>query len=172
MDTTTTDSTSQSDEPIANSKTLRRFKSRGQLDKVNLELTISSELQSILKDVKTFGNININTRPFTLQLKAVRKDQAQYLVHATPTIEQIKPSLLRHLTIPQDRKNINIYACRILPDGKYLILDSTYNDKSNLLLFSNDGMFMREVVQFKEGSYDFCFVRNNTVAAALHSKNR
>ncbi|CAG2218122.1 unnamed protein product [Mytilus edulis] len=150
-------------------KHLEDLKSGGQLDEVNLELTISSELQSILKDVKSFGDININTSPFTLQLKAVRKDQAQYLVHATPTIEQIKPSFLRQLTIPQDRKNIYIKACRILPDGKYLILDSQpFKDKSNnLLLFSNDGMFMREVVKFKGGSYDSCFVRTNTVAVAL-----
>ncbi|CAG2232746.1 unnamed protein product [Mytilus edulis] len=105
-------------------KHLDDLKSGGQLDEVNLELTISSELQSILKDVKSFGDININTSPFTLQLKAVRKDQAQYLVHTTPTIEQIKPSFLRQLTIPQDRKNIDIQACTILPDGKYLILDN------------------------------------------------
>ncbi|CAG2193236.1 unnamed protein product [Mytilus edulis] len=131
-------------------KHLEDLKSGGQLDEVNLELTISSELQSILKDVKSFGDININTSPFTLQLKAVRKDQAQYLVHTTPTIEQIKPSFLRQLTIPQDRKNIYIKACTILPDGKYLILDSQLHKNINLLLFSNDGMFMREVVKFKE----------------------
>ncbi|CAG2189874.1 unnamed protein product [Mytilus edulis] len=151
-------------------KHLEDLKSGGQLDEVNLELTISSELQSILKDVKSFGDININTSPFTLQLKAGRKDQAQYLVHATPTIEQIKPSLLRQLTIPQDMKNINIKACTILPDGKYLILDDDFVT-SNLLLFSNDGMFMREVVKFTRGSYDSCFVRTNTVAVAL-VKNR
>ncbi|CAG2236804.1 unnamed protein product [Mytilus edulis] len=133
-------------------KYLEDLKSGGSLDEVNLELTISSELQSILKD-------------------AVRKDQAQHLVHTTPTIEQIKPSFLRQLTIPQDRKNIYIKACRILPDGKYLILDSQpFKDKSNLLLFSNDGMFMREVVKFTGDSYDFCFVRTNTVAVALEKK--
>ncbi|CAG2210491.1 unnamed protein product [Mytilus edulis] len=64
-------------------KYLEDLKSGGPLDEVNLELTISSELQSILKDVKSFGDIHINTSPFTLQLKAVRKDQAQYLVHTT-----------------------------------------------------------------------------------------
>ncbi|CAG2236802.1 unnamed protein product [Mytilus edulis] len=139
-------------------KHLEDLKSGGPLDEVNLELTISSELQSILKDVKSFGDININTSPFTLQLKAVRKDQAQYLVHATPTIEQIKPSFLRQLTIPEDRKTISIKACRILPDGKYFIIDNSCkdnHDNSKLLLFSNDGMFMREVVKFKETSFDF-----------------
>ncbi|XP_071150479.1 uncharacterized protein [Mytilus edulis] len=134
---------------------------------------LKSKMNTLLQQLKTQANQMSqlqSTSPFTLQLKAVRKDQAQYLVHATPTIEQIKPSFLRHLTFPQDRKNINITACRILPDGKYLILDTLYNDKSNLLLFSNDGMFMREVLQLTGYSYDFCFVRTNTVAVTLINK--
>ncbi|CAG2230306.1 unnamed protein product [Mytilus edulis] len=151
-------------------KHLEDLKSGGQLDEVNLELSISSKLQSILKDVKSFGDININTSPFTLQLKAVRKDQAQYLVPTIPTIEQIKPSMVRQLNIPQDRKYINILACTILPDGKYLIHDNQF--RGNLLLFSNDGMFIREVVKFTGRSYDSCFVRNNTVAAALYSEKQ
>ncbi|XP_063411933.1 uncharacterized protein LOC134694801 [Mytilus trossulus] len=153
---------------------LKDLKSGGQLDEVNLELTISSELQSILKDVKSFGDININTSLFTLQLKAVRKDQAQYQVHTTPTIEQINPSFLRQLTIPKDRKYMFIRSCIILPDGKYLILDDQLKKsyKSYLLLFSNDRMFMREVVKIKGGSYDICFVRTNTVAVALGSENQ
>ncbi|XP_052079699.1 uncharacterized protein LOC127717877 [Mytilus californianus] len=142
------------------------LKSGGQLDEINLELTISSELKSILKDVKSFGDININTRSFTPQLKAGRKDQAQNLVPTIPTIEQIKPSMLRQLTIPQDMKPFDIRACRILPDGKYLILDS-HSDKSSLLLFINVGLFMKEVMKFKGRSWDTCFIRTNTVAVTL-----
>ncbi|CAC5374057.1 unnamed protein product [Mytilus coruscus] len=142
------------------------LKRGGQFDENNLEVTISSELQSILKDVKSFGDIYINTSPFTLQVKAGRKDQAQYLVHTIPRLEQIKPSMLRQLTIPKDMQPIDILACRILPDGKYLILDS-HISQSHLLLFSNEGMFMREVVTFTRYSPDTCFVRNNTVAVTL-----
>ncbi|CAG2203488.1 unnamed protein product [Mytilus edulis] len=146
------------------SKHLEDLKSGGLLDEFNLELTISSELQS-MKDVKSFGDIYINTSPFNLQLKAVRKDQAQYLVQTIPTIEQIKPSMLRQLYIPQDRMTNNVCACRVLPDGKYLVLKN-YSDKSNLQLFSNDGKFMK-VVKFKGCSYDSCFVKTNTAAVAL-----
>ncbi|CAG2230025.1 unnamed protein product [Mytilus edulis] len=152
-------------------KYLEDLKSGGPLDEVNLELTISSELQSILKDVKSFGDVNIKTSPFTLQLKAGRKDQAQYLVHTIPTIEQIKPSFLRQLTIPQDMKQIAIQACRILPDGKYLTLHSRYGE-GYLLMFSNDGMFMRKVVEFTEPTWDTCFIRNNTVAVTLEMQNQ
>ncbi|XP_071148678.1 uncharacterized protein [Mytilus edulis] len=68
-------------------------------------------------------------------------------------------------------RSCTIKACRILPDGKYLILGTDY-DKSRLLLYSNDGMFMRKSVQFTGESYDSCFVRNNTVAVALELQNQ
>ncbi|XP_063442158.1 uncharacterized protein LOC134722468 [Mytilus trossulus] len=155
-------------------KYIKDLKSGDQLDEVDLELTISSELNSILEDVKSFGDININTSPSTLQVKAGRNDQAQYVVPTIATMQQIKPSLLRQLTIPQDMKSmksLKIYACRILPDGKYLILDS-HKAESNLLLFSNAGIFMRQVVKFRGRSYDSCFVRNNTVAVALGIQNQ
>ncbi|CAG2202946.1 unnamed protein product [Mytilus edulis] len=124
-------------------KYLEDLKSGGSLDEVNLELTISSELQSILKDVKSFGDIHINTSPFTLQLKAVRKDQAQYLVHTTPTIEQIKPSLLRQLTIPQDRKNIYIQACTILPDVS--------KSNNRVVVVSPDGKTCKTILSEADG---------------------
>ncbi|CAG2230093.1 unnamed protein product [Mytilus edulis] len=130
----------------------------------NLEVNLSSALQSILQDVNSFGNININTTPSTLKIKAGRKDQAQHLVPKVPGVEQIKPSLLTRLTIPKDIKSLNISACLILPDGKFIILD---NNKKQLLLFSNDGTFIRKVATFTESPYDGCLVMNNTVAVAL-----
>ncbi|XP_063426123.1 uncharacterized protein LOC134709931 [Mytilus trossulus] len=130
----------------------------------NLEVNISSALQSIFKDVKSFGDININTTSSSLQIKAGRKDQAQHLVPKVSGIEQIKPSLLTKLTLPEDMKSLEIMACLILPDGKCMILD--YN-KNLLLLFSNDGIFIREVVTLTGYPCDACFVRNNTVAVTL-----
>ncbi|XP_063426840.1 uncharacterized protein LOC134710415 [Mytilus trossulus] len=130
----------------------------------NLEVNISSALKSILKDVKSFGDININTTSSTLKLKAGRKDQAQHLVQNVAGIEQIKPSLLTKLTIPKDMGCLYITACLILPDGKFIILDKK---QKQLLLFSNDGIFIRKVITFTGYPWDACFVRNNTVAVVL-----
>ncbi|XP_063426336.1 uncharacterized protein LOC134710084 [Mytilus trossulus] len=135
----------------------------------NLEVKISSALQSILKDVKSFGDININTTSSSLQTKAGRKDQAQHLVPKVSGIEQIKPSLLTKLTLPEDMKSLEIRACLILPDGKCMILD--YNKKL-LLRFSNDGIFIREVVTLTGYPRDAYFVRNNTVAVTLGNTNQ
>ncbi|VDI61713.1 Hypothetical predicted protein [Mytilus galloprovincialis] len=82
-------------------KCIDTLKSGDNLEETNLEVTISSVLQSILQDVKSYGDININTRQSTLCIKAGRKDQAQNLVPAIPRIEEIKPSMMRTLTIPK-----------------------------------------------------------------------
>ncbi|XP_076099803.1 uncharacterized protein LOC143069184 [Mytilus galloprovincialis] len=130
----------------------------------NLEVNLSSALQSFLQDVNSFGIININTTTSTLKIKTGRKDQAQHLIPKVPGVEQIKPSLLTRLTIPEDIKTLNITACLILPDGKFIILD---RNRKQLLLFRNDGIFIRKVVTFKQCPYDDCLVRNNTVAVTL-----
>ncbi|CAC5383380.1 unnamed protein product [Mytilus coruscus] len=99
-----------------------------------------------------------------------REDQAQCVVPNVPGIEQIKPLRFGTLAMPK-KKSIDISACRILPDGKYLILDCDYKE-SRLLLFSKDGTFLRTVATFKGSSFDVCFVRNNTVAVTLQIENK
>ncbi|CAC5358058.1 unnamed protein product [Mytilus coruscus] len=66
-------------------------------------------------------------------------------------------------------RSLRIYACRILPEGKIIILD---NNKRQLLLFSKDGIFIRIIVTFTNNPYDTCFVKNNTVAVVLGSTNQ
>ena len=75
--------------------------------------------------------------------------------------------MLRTLTVPEDVTSMNIIANRILPDGKYLILDSLYG-KGQLVLFSYDGMFIRRVLTFETvNPYDACFMGNNIGAVTL-----
>ncbi|XP_071161847.1 E3 ubiquitin-protein ligase TRIM71-like [Mytilus edulis] len=148
-------------------KYIEDLESGGHFIEKNLKLKISTALQAILQDVKSFGYIDINTTTSALKMKAGRKDQAQHLVPNVPGIEQIKPSLLTKLTIPKNMKYVQITACLILPDGKYIILDQ---EKNQLLLFNNDGIFIRKVVTFTEYPWDACFVRNKTVAVIHRTK--
>ncbi|CAG2255683.1 unnamed protein product [Mytilus edulis] len=87
----------------------------------------------------------------------------------SPGIEQIKPSLMKRLTITDNIKSLNIWACFVLPNGKFIMFD--YN-QNRLLLFSIDGLYVREVVSFTEIPLDACLVRNDTVAVALGSSNQ
>ncbi|CAG2254038.1 unnamed protein product [Mytilus edulis] len=113
----------------------------------NLEVNILSALQSILQDVKSFGDININTICIssTLRLKTSRKDQAQHLVPKVPVIEQIKPSLLTRLTSTIDMK-LNIWACLILPDAS--------NGNNSIMVISPDGKTCKTILSEADGIKD------------------
>ncbi|CAG2196812.1 unnamed protein product [Mytilus edulis] len=129
-------------------------------DEKNLDVTLSPSLLSILQDVKSFGDININTSQSTLKIKGGRNDQAQNLALTYPGFEEIKPTILRTLTIPDNSKLARIAACRILPDGNYIILNCHWlEDSGHLLLFRIDGIFTRKIVTFTDSPNDTCFVR-------------
>lgn len=135
----------------------------------NLEIKISSALQSILKDVESFGNIIIASSPTTVQIKAGRKDQAQNFLHTVPLIYQIKPSLLKKVTMPKEIDNAEIFVGRILFDGSFLFLDSK---SYRLLLFSKMGIYTRIVMTFKDAPYDLCIVKNHTVAISFNESSK
>ncbi|XP_063426403.1 uncharacterized protein LOC134710127 [Mytilus trossulus] len=135
----------------------------------NLEVKISSALRSILKDVKSFGDVKMNTASSTLQIKTGRNYQAQHLVPKGPGIDHIKLSFSKTLIIPEDMRTLEINATLILPNGKFVILDS---NKSQLLMFSNEGIFIREIVTFTDGPNGACFVSQNTVAVTLGNRKQ
>ncbi|XP_063427104.1 uncharacterized protein LOC134710649 [Mytilus trossulus] len=143
---------------------IENLESDDYLKENNLEIKISSALQSILQDVKLFGDVNITTSPSTVQIKAGRNDQAQHSVDTVPEVDQIKVSLLKTVIMPGKIGSVTIYACSILQDSNFLILD---HKKRRLLLFNNEGLLMRTVVTFEVNPYDLCIVRKNTVAISL-----
>ncbi|CAG2249913.1 unnamed protein product [Mytilus edulis] len=98
-------------------KYIETLESGNHFDDKNLEINISSHLRSILENVESFGDININTTVSTLRLKTGRKDQAQHLTSNIPGIEQIKPTLLRRLIIQEEFKFLGSETCLILSDA-------------------------------------------------------
>ncbi|XP_063418732.1 uncharacterized protein LOC134701511 [Mytilus trossulus] len=123
-------------------KYIEDLESGDNFNEQNLEVKISSALRSILKDVKSFGDIKINTTSSTLHIKTVRKDQAQHLVPKGPGIDH--PSQ-KKLIIPEGMRSLDIYATLILPDasdGKTLVINEdgrkittvNLNDKSQTIL--------------------------------------
>ncbi|CAC5355935.1 unnamed protein product [Mytilus coruscus] len=71
--------------------------------------------------------------------------------------------------MPEEIGSVTIYACRILHDGSFLIID---HEQQRLLLFSNEGIFLRIVVTFEGNPYDLCIVRNNTVAISFQTSTK
>ncbi|XP_071161794.1 uncharacterized protein [Mytilus edulis] len=137
------------------------------LSEKNLNMSISSDLQSILQDVKSFGDIAISISPSTLQVKTIRKDQAQQLVPNIPDVEQIRPFWMYAMTIPKGIFPLLIKACVVLPDDTFIILDN-----KELLLFSNNVCFVRKIHTFRDCPLDACYARTNVVAVALGSAKK
>ncbi|VDI61546.1 Hypothetical predicted protein [Mytilus galloprovincialis] len=137
------------------------------LSEKNLNMSFSPDLQSILQDVKSFGDIAISISPSTLQVKTIRKDQAQQLVPNIPDVEQIKPFWMYAMTIPKGIFPLLIKACVVLPDDTFIILDS-----EELLLFSNNVCFVRKIHTFRDCPLDACYAGTNTVAVALGSAKK
>ncbi|CAC5381915.1 unnamed protein product [Mytilus coruscus] len=129
----------------------------------NLHVKTCPALASILHDVKSFGEITVDTRPCNVQANAQRKDQDQYLV-SVPMIDQIKPSFSNKLNVPIGR-TLRIVDCCILPDCNCLIVDTVGKD---LLLFKNDGTFIRAVLSFENTPDSVCFVKDGTVAVSFY----
>ncbi|XP_063426515.1 uncharacterized protein LOC134710205 [Mytilus trossulus] len=135
------------------------------LSEKNLNITLSSDLQSIIEDVKSFGDIAISISPPTLQVKTRKKGQAQQLVPNITDIEQIKPFWMYVMTIP--KFPLLIKACVVLPDDTFMILEDM-----QLLLFSNNVCFVRKIHTFRDCPYDACYARTNIVAVALGSAKK
>ncbi|CAC5370706.1 unnamed protein product [Mytilus coruscus] len=145
-------------------KYIEDLESDGNLKEKKIEIKHLSDLQSLLQNVKFFGDIDITTSPSTVGIKAGRKDQAQDLVQTNPGIKQTKLPLLKTVTMPEKIGPLSINVCRLLPDGKISILDHM---QKRLLLFSKDGIFIRIVITFKSYPYDICIVGRNTAAISF-----
>ncbi|VDI36386.1 Hypothetical predicted protein [Mytilus galloprovincialis] len=129
----------------------------------NFHMTTSPTLASILRDVELCGEITVDTRPCNVLANAGRADQAQYLV-PIPTIDQIKPSFSNTLKVPEGKQR-GVVECCILTDGNFLTLDQVH---MGLLMFRNDGTFIRYIVSFKEEPTSVCFVKDDTVAVSFY----
>ncbi|XP_071141819.1 uncharacterized protein [Mytilus edulis] len=134
------------------------------LNERNLHLTTSPDLDSILLDVKSFGEITVDTRPYNGLANERRNNQAQQLV-PIPTIDQIKPSFSNTLKVPEGQGK-RFFDCCILSDGNCLVLDAV---RKSLLMFRNDGTFIRSIVSFIELPDSVCFVKDRTVAVSFYN---
>lgn len=64
----------------------------------------------------------MSSRTSTINVNAGRKDQAQYLAPNIPEIKQINPYFLKTMTIPGYKRNLDVYACRILSQDIWEIM--------------------------------------------------
>lgn len=152
------------------SKYIEDLESQGNFDKHNLHVNISSALQSVLTDVKSFGDISITNQPYSSNVKVIIGDEVQHSVPKISCIEQIKPTFLNTLKFPGRQKYL-MMKLLVLDDGKFLALE---NHQKSLMLFGTDGYFWRNVVKFSKDDFpfNFCNISNNIVAVSLYYKHQ
>ncbi|VDI64626.1 Hypothetical predicted protein [Mytilus galloprovincialis] len=101
-------------------KYIENLKSGGHLEEYDIEIKISSDLQSILEDVKSFGEIHVNTSSSSYHLREGGRDQRQ---RVDPTVRKIdhKLPLIKTPIFTDDIHDIgpkNVYDCRIAADDR------------------------------------------------------
>ncbi|XP_052065987.1 uncharacterized protein LOC127705683 [Mytilus californianus] len=81
-----------------------------------LSYKMNSSIQNIMSEIKSFGEVHIETRPMDIVLTKKKAKQAQMMVPTIQlrSIESIK--LKRHKTI--NLQSTNTRGCCILPDGR------------------------------------------------------
>ncbi|XP_052085863.1 uncharacterized protein LOC127723333 isoform X4 [Mytilus californianus] len=142
---------------------LENLMREGSFNENNLHVAFSPALESFLNDVKSLGEISIEIRPCNIKAEAGRKYQAQQVI-PIQKIDNIKPSFLNTLKIPKGRK-LRVVGCCILPDGNFILLD---RESNCLVMFKNDGIFMKNVITFEDSVENMCFVKENIVAVILY----
>ncbi|XP_076106113.1 uncharacterized protein LOC143074639 [Mytilus galloprovincialis] len=140
---------------------LNELQRKGLFDEIRLESKLSFDFKCLTDNIRTFGTVVTNSSPCTLQLQTSSEYQVHLSVSPLQTIDSIKPKLKTTLKIPKTLKNLEIYGCQVLPDGRSLIIDGV---SKSLLLFPKDGIFTGNEIRFDKRPSDICYIQGNIIA--------
>ncbi|XP_071177624.1 uncharacterized protein [Mytilus edulis] len=139
------------------------LKSADNLREKRLEVDVSFDIESIIKQSKTLGKVTICISPDDLQLKT--KEEQQVQLPQLTVLGQIEPTIKQSFEMP--KQSLRITGCEILPNGNVMFLDKL---QKCLLLFNIAGEFQREIITFENKPSDVCYVRQNEVAVTVYKK--
>ncbi|CAG2231474.1 unnamed protein product [Mytilus edulis] len=119
------------------------------------------EEDNIISDIRSFGEVRIESNPCDIVLIKKKARQAQLMIPIvqTKSIENIKPTI--HKTI--DTQGSYVYGCCILPDDRLVF---TYYSARQLKVFSNKGSKDFEV-EMPSNPFDILYIReDNTLTVS------
>lgn len=145
-------------------KYIINLKSADNLRKKIMEVNLSLDLESSLKEVTALGKAAIYLSPDNLQLKT--KGEGQVQSQQNLFLSQINPTIKQTFKIP--KRSAIISSCQILPRGDVLFVD-----RSNkcLLLFNDAGEFVRTVVITENKPSDVCYLTQSKVIVTDSKRN-
>ncbi|CAC5406935.1 unnamed protein product [Mytilus coruscus] len=121
-----------------------------------IEKEINTSIENIMSDIKNFGEVHIEAKPYDILLIKKKTKQAQMIIQSK-SIKNIKLTL--HKTI--DTEGQIIYGCCMLPDGR---LAFTFYFKQTVKLFSDKGLKDFEV-KLPAEAFDIVYIsEDNTLA--------
>jgi DNA-binding beta-propeller fold protein YncE len=138
-------------------------------DLFELKLDFSSELESFVKDVSKFGVVYAAENHCSTSL--VKESELQAQIPQDSKLG-VTPQLTRKTTVNfqiQVKGRVGIAGCDILPDGKLLFVEQ---ENKRLLMFSNNGNYEKEIVQFSGLPYEVSYTGENIVAVTIYDKHK
>ncbi|CAG2231478.1 unnamed protein product [Mytilus edulis] len=131
-----------------------------------LSYQINTSIQNIISDIRSFGEVRIESNPCDIVLIKKKARQAQLMIPIVPTksIENIKLTIHKSKSI--DTRRNPIYGCCILPDDRLVF---TYYFAKQLKVFSDKGSKDFEV-KMPCNPFDIVYIReDNTLAVSSNS---
>jgi len=137
-------------------------------DLFELKLDFSSELETFVKNVSKFGVVSVTKKHCSTSLVKEAELQAQ-----TPQESKLgdTPQLTRKTTVNfqnKDKGRFWITGCDILPDGKLVFADQI---GQRLLIFSNNGNYEKDIVQFSSKPFNVSYTGEKIVAVTIWNKH-
>ncbi|XP_071121594.1 uncharacterized protein [Mytilus edulis] len=133
-------------------------------EQYTLSYQINTSIQNIISDIRSFGEVRIESKPCDIVLIKKKARQAQLMIPIVPTksIENIK--LTVHKSI--DTQGNTIFGCCILPDDRLVF---TYYSVKQLKVYSNKGSKDFEI-KMSCKPFDIVYIReDNTLAVSSNN---
>ncbi|XP_052064538.1 uncharacterized protein LOC127704475 [Mytilus californianus] len=132
-----------------------------------LNYKINTAIQNVTFDIKSFGEIYLETEPCDIALSRKKTKQAQILVPAVESrsVEKAKLQISKQINM----QGTNICGCCILPDGR---LTFTYFCEKTVKVFNIEGSKVFEI-KIPSNVYDIVYIRaDNTFAVTSGTSRR
>ena len=135
------------------------------LTQANLSCKIDTDLKTITKSIKKFGEVVVESKPCELTFARKKYKQTQMMVaDLSPpmSVQNIQLTLTQKINI----KGICITGCTFLPDGR-MVLSSYSTDTVSFI--NKEGAELFQISKDKTGSYAYdtvCIRDNNRVAVS------
>jgi hypothetical protein len=126
-----------------------------------LKLDFLQELESFVKNVSIFGVISVAKVHYSTSITT----GAELQTHIS------QPQLTRKATVNfqnRDEGRICISGCDILPNGKLVFAEQ---EGKLLLMFSNNGNYLKDIVRFSGTPYEVSYTGENIVAVTIKDKH-